>query len=347
MIGLSANRSTNIFFNKDAYDPSLDYLKGVCIIFVILNHCMPENMMRNTGFFFWGSSAVPIFLMIQVFHTYKNTQKAAEINFGKIWHRILKPFLIIEAVTISIYIIITAFSNHGHFDTYHYIMSIIKWGGNGPGSYYPWIYVQFAIILPLIKFIFKKNNIFLCVCLIIISQLTETFFAYIEVSERVYRLLFTRYLYIIYLGYILADKGFKINLPNTILAFCCLLFTIWLVYYDTNLNLYFVQIPNSVCHWFCYIYISYLLFPIIEYSYIIIGNFCHIKAFIIKAGRYSYEIFLLQMVYFGLIHESLMSIIKTYTNNIYYTMLLLLLPLFFNIFIVFLYKQIIEPKFCK
>ena len=87
-----------LVLKKDGYDPFIDFLKGVCIIFVIINHCMPEIIMKYSGFMFWGVSAVPIFLLIQVFHAYKRGCNNTKVNYKKIWNKIALPFFICQFI---------------------------------------------------------------------------------------------------------------------------------------------------------------------------------------------------------------------------------------------------------
>ena len=60
-----------IEFERTGYDPSIDYVKGLCILFVIWTHCMTREELRLILFPFWGDAAVQIFLTIQVFHFFK------------------------------------------------------------------------------------------------------------------------------------------------------------------------------------------------------------------------------------------------------------------------------------
>ena len=88
---------------SEGYDPFIDFLKGICIVLVILTHCIPSVIRRQTFFAFWGMPAVPIFLIIQVFHSYKKgIDNVKRTDFIKIWQRIIKPFLLIEFLLILI-----------------------------------------------------------------------------------------------------------------------------------------------------------------------------------------------------------------------------------------------------
>lgn len=62
-------RNRIIRLNRTGYDPFIDYLKWVAILFVVLPHALP--MHKEIASCLWIDQAVPLFLMIQVFHAYK------------------------------------------------------------------------------------------------------------------------------------------------------------------------------------------------------------------------------------------------------------------------------------
>ena len=88
-----------IDFKRTEYDPVIDYIKGLCILFVIWTHCMTREELSLILFPFWGDTAVPIFLIIQAFHCYKKNSDARIPNIKKLWFRILKPYLILLGCT--------------------------------------------------------------------------------------------------------------------------------------------------------------------------------------------------------------------------------------------------------
>lgn len=59
-----------IKLKRDGYDEYLDYLKGMSIIMVLINHGA-QNIVDMALFPIWIYEAVPMFLLIQVFHAYK------------------------------------------------------------------------------------------------------------------------------------------------------------------------------------------------------------------------------------------------------------------------------------
>lgn len=137
-------------------DLFIDFLKGLCIICVILTHNLPPAVMKASVFILWGAMAVPLFLILQSYHVFKHgittSKKFSEYYpWKKIWQRILKPFAIITLATGAILVIA------GH-DPVSVIKEAIYAGGIGPGSYYVWIYLQFALLLPVCLTLFNKNG---------------------------------------------------------------------------------------------------------------------------------------------------------------------------------------------
>ena len=65
---------------RDGYDPFIDFVKGVCIVLVVLTHCLPDIVQFYVLFPLWGRPAVPLFLIIQVLHTYKEGLDVADTN---------------------------------------------------------------------------------------------------------------------------------------------------------------------------------------------------------------------------------------------------------------------------
>lgn len=335
----SLRLSKELQLNRQHYDPFIDFLKGICIIFVIMNHCMPEKIMLYSAFFFWGVSAVPIFLILQTFHTYKKGFENTIINYKRIWNKIILPFIIAEIIIFIFYLI-----KDKHFNLQDIRFDLILFyqsGGYGPGAYYPWIYLQFAFILPLITWLFKLNKIFICIFFILLSQLAETACSFFSISQIAYKLLFIRYIFLIYLGYLLVYKGYILNIYTFCLACISLIISSFIVFFQPDLSpiLYnFVRPP--VCHWFCYLYIAFILLFILKILYQYTERFNRIKNFILKTGKYSYEIFIFQMMYFSIVDEYLDSYLRTtLINTFLYDTIRILLPVFVCTFPVIILKE--------
>lgn len=89
-----------IKLKRDGYDEYLDYLKGMSIIMVLINHGA-QNIVDMALFPIWIYEAVPMFLLIQVFHAYKK-RTVQNPSIKKIWERILRPLSILKLFLLPI-----------------------------------------------------------------------------------------------------------------------------------------------------------------------------------------------------------------------------------------------------
>ena len=301
-----------ITFNKDGYDPFIDFLKGVCIILVVITHCLPPVVEKYSLFPLWGRTAVPIFFIIQAFHAFKHNSTHISFKIKKLWHRITMPFLITE---FAIALFLFLFSKNISWSIY---INRIFDKGYGPGEYYPWIYLQFAFILSItvpitlkIKSLWKKALFF-----IFISQLFELLCCIIHPQEwPFFSRSFFRYSFLIFFGYIAATKGFSINWKTILLSFFSLGLTSLFVYFNIDLSpFFFDNYQWKFCHWPCYFYIPYLFLFVLSKLQLLIKRF-HLNNLFIQIGQYSYEIFLFQMFYFIVAGSTLKKILHALTSN--------------------------------
>ena len=63
------NRTLSL--KKNEYDPFIDYIKGFCILSVIILHSTPVSVLKASLGCLWISMCVSLFLLVQVFHAYK------------------------------------------------------------------------------------------------------------------------------------------------------------------------------------------------------------------------------------------------------------------------------------
>lgn len=235
---------------KKGYDPFLDYLKGISILFVVLTHCLPNQ--DNILFSLWGDQSVPLFLLIQTFHAYKHgLDNAVKIpNFVKLFNRIFKPFLIL--LFIEMFLLIMVFKK----DSLQVIKSAVIAGGIGPGSYYVWIYIQFSLLLPIMAGVIKLLNNFsisegkICLLMITLSCFWELVCVYSHIPEWLYRLLFFRYFFLIYLGYLWVGKGICLNRSTLFLSMVSIVFILLFTYTSINFEPLFFHTNWKIYHWY-------------------------------------------------------------------------------------------------
>ena len=327
--------SIRLELNRYGYDPFIDFMKGICILLVILNHSIPSEIRSSIGFPFWGSPAVPIFLIIQVFHFYKKGIDSVKLNYIKIWKRIVCPFFVVELLIFVVWLYkcyrIDASSIPSIRDSVYMLTG-------GPGSYYPWIYLQFAILLPLFRPLLRMNSIYILLVFLLLSQFAELLCSLITMPEWIYRLTFFRYIFLIYLGYLLAIKGIILNRITMLLSIISIASIILFAYSNIDTSPVFYNVDAwSTCHWISYIYIVFFMMMMQKKIYVCFQNH-NLSGLIIHIGKYSYEIYLFQLLFFTCISDYIINLLsiddKIITTTILST-LLCVIP-------VLLYKKIKE-----
>lgn len=287
----------------------IDFLKGTCIIWVVLTHNLPQIVADVTLFPLWGSMAVPLFLTLQSYHVFNGERKFGEkepfsayYDLKKLWHRIVKPFLII---TIAIGLLLLL-AEHSPLET---LKKTIIQGGLGPGSYYVWIYLQFFLLLPVCLKVIKLTGggKISLLSFVILSQLAEWVCMITEMPEFIYRLTAFRYLFLIFLGYIWTKTEIQktISTTQTVAAIFAGALILMLHFTDFPLRPLLHDSAWRIFHWPCYFYAAFflpwLLRKLFEKMPKIVTNTIN------EIGRYSYEIFLLQMLVFTAYPHSLLS----------------------------------------
>lgn len=286
-----------VLLNNKGYDPFIDFMKGLCIICVVLTHSISYKWQQIIGFPFWGAQAVPMFLLIQSYHYFKY-EELPSINWRKLFRRILLPFFIVETI-IALYILIAYCYGSGALTTP--LLALILNGGEGRGSYYVWIYLQFALILlPLFGWLRQKvhlSDIHWGILFILMSEGLEILCSYWNPSNQIYRLLSFRYVFLVYGGYLWAKHGIKCNWKTIILSILSLIAIYILQYKHYTFEPWIFDTPWRYFHWCCYFFVIFLLVLLVNVLYKIGGAFTEL---IKTIGKYSYEIFLFQMLVFYL-----------------------------------------------
>lgn len=287
-----------IEFNKVGYDPQIDYIKGLCILFVIWTHCISRDELGYIYFPYWGDTAVPIFLLIQVFHYYKKGTEFRMPSTFKLWKRILLPFIIMIALMFLTQFFIYYDVTGGAFSPSLY------WDKRGPGSYYIFIYLEFAYVIPLFAPLFKRlSTKWLFVIFVFLSQLIEFVTSITNCPDNIYRITFFRYTFLIFIGYLLAKKGLELNCLSIFGSIISMIFLYIFAYtrldmepvFCTHLSLW------PLCHWVCYIYIAYFFLVFLKFAYSKTSKCKGIKMSIMIIGNYSYEVYLFQIFYYSTI----------------------------------------------
>lgn len=290
------NKTGIVQFQKIGHDSFIDFLKAYCILVVVFCHGFP--FLNAVGYPIWGAE-IPIFFIIQVFHCYKRPPKP--VNWETIVKRILVPFFLIEIVLFGFYYI--------KGSDYDFSIALIS-GGIGPGSYYPWVYIQMAIIIPLFRSIFERLGKWKSLLIfIVLSEAIELFCSLIHLPDTIYRLLCLRYIPLIWFGWVWVHEGIKINFVNTILAIIGLLSIIYLVYFG-KINEPWMYNTSWLTHRMpCYLWVGFALVGILYLFYKLFSKCKIIIDMVAIISSSSYEIFIIQMAYYSLISQNVFDFI--------------------------------------
>lgn len=281
---------------KEGYDPFLDYMKGWAILSVVLLHAIV-----SPHWAYFMLQAVPIFLLIQVFHSYKKGLENCRVfNFAKIWQRILYPFFKVQFFLLCFYIV-TSLGNVGGV-----LKKFVIDGGLGPGSYYPWLYVQFALLLPfLARYLKDKSVMTVGWTLLLLSVASEIFFCLIHIHDGIWRLLCVRYIYLCFLGLMwVSESGVKMTKVKLLLILVSFVSITLLVYFDVNLEPLFLSSESTrwyKFHWFTYYWPAFAVPQMLWWLWK--HSSCAINHLFCVMGKYSWEIFLVQMAVFAVFYR--------------------------------------------
>lgn len=254
-------------------------------------------------------------------------------NVKKMLDRVFLPFFLLIFSQCAIFYLLK-----GGVDWQRLYMQ----GGFGPGSYYPWIYLQCWLILPFVIFLvnclsFRRSFVlFVGIC-----ALGEWFTCVFHVPDNVYRLLFYRYLFLLYLGCVILKFKIKLNVWVCRLALIALFLAILEIYTSVDLMPYLTNQWKGY-HWVDYFYTLFVFFLLVKlYNYIMKSR---LSVFFVKLGNYSYEVFLFQMLVFSLISEKRFFFIE---NEVFRNIVYVLTTIVFSIVPVLVYKEYIKKLYVR
>lgn len=209
----------------------IDFLKMICIIFVVLDHSPAYQFSPSTtwlwGCSYWLSFAVPLFLLISGFTWTLSWVNKNDDNIGNWYkprHFFRKFFRFIIPLFIAFLIIeITKISRSGAWDSsffYNLMTGLI--GGSG---YFVVVIFQLLILFPLLFLIVKNFKHWSLVIFFVINLIAQYFKFVINIPPDVWKFFMIRYICFIGFGIYLAMNrnnefkwsNYKITIP---LAIC-------------------------------------------------------------------------------------------------------------------------------
>lgn len=275
-----------ITFNTKGYDGFIDFIKAYAILCVLFGHTF--LWLDKVAYGVWAGMQVPLFILVQSFHFFK--KKDVKVDISRIMKRVVIPFVVVELLIFAASIAI------GASDVNSLVSYGIRWGGYGPGSYYPWIFVQVALLLPLCGVLLKRSNpLYALLVLLVVSELTEMLFSVMHLSDNIYRLLAVRYLLLFFFGWQWAKGNLKLNWATTVLAVISLIALGYFEHFSVDNEPWFYTTGFPFHRWPCYFWLTYGLIPLLYLAWNYIKSCKPIETAVKSIAGCSYEIFLIQM----------------------------------------------------
>ena len=297
-------KDMHIKFQTTGHDEFIDFIKSYAILCVIFGHTFP--MLDKIGYGIWAGMQVPLFILIQTFH-YLKKERNFKINVGKILGRVVVPFVIAEILTFIVAMLIKGESAST------LIQEFIQKGGYGPGSYYPYIYLQITLLLPFFAILLKHFNKSgqrsaissqcqsqsqsqsLLIVFLLLSEGFEILFSLIDFPDTIYRILAIRYIFLLYLGWLWVKDGVIINKTTMLLSALSLCAIIYFEYVPIDNEPWFYSTGWRFHRWPCYFFVANGFIAILHYIWKFLKNNKFIVNAVKTIASATYEIFLVQM----------------------------------------------------
>lgn len=281
--------------------------------------------LANQEYYQWfhTGQGVSIFLFCSAFVLSKKQGLYSVERIKKLARRILYPMLfctmILFAISCAFMPPTTALDN------------CIRGAGFGPGSYYPWMYIIFLLFIPIYQKVNSRcaNVLQSFIAISLLSAVFEILFYLFStqidstIASNIWRVLPIRYLMIIF-----AALNFRCFESRPVLNVFILLACGVLAYID----IYATPIAPSFgwlgYHWFTTLYVVPLIMILKRIKFGFLGIL----------GKYSYEIFLIQMMVFYVINNFAIAWYPTY--KIHFTIIELILIVSLSYLIIKIKKHI-------
>lgn len=280
--------------SADKHYHSIDLVKGILILFVVVTHyAWQDNERLYLLFPFWIDMAVPLFMVISGFVYSKSFQKNNIITIDKAYTidsvlgKIIRYTIPLVIVFLAEEIVFSVVLDVRH-SLSKMFFSFLN-GGYGQGSYYYPLMIQFIFCFPVIYAIIRKYNfkgLILCGCINFLYEVLKSSYG---ISTESYRLLIFRYILLIAYGCYIAKGNYARHKKTSI--FCVVAGIIYIVFCR-----YLDVIPpitrfwTGTSMWAC--------LYIIPFAKPILLNKCRNRV-LEFLGRASYHIFLTQMFFYG------------------------------------------------
>lgn len=284
----------------------IDLLKGFAILSVIYLHSgFSDTTSKVVLSPFLFNLAVPIFMIVSGFTYSFSLSKMNSSNqilksyysFGNLYKklvRIIPCYLIV--------FIIEIICSPYHFTDKKSVLKFIYYLCTGgyifPGSYYIPVLIQLIIIFPVLKILYDKIQEKAFIPLIIFQLIYELTIHYLNIPTEISRLLIIRYLAFILSGIFIFEKYYgKKKISKTLCIAGIISGAVYIItigYFDFTPKVVFATWTNTALP------VALYLVPVIMLLLFKFGE-KEVKPIFTIIGKASYHIYLMQMLYFGII----------------------------------------------
>ncbi len=286
---------------------SLDFLKGVCVLFVVITHyAWSEEERLDLLFPFFIDMAVPLFMILSGYVSARSLQKRHATHLedgfaaGLVATRLVRfvlpflPLFILEEILL--------FAESGTAADVGQIARELLTGGIGPGGYYVPLMVQFVFVFPLVFYVVERFGLYgvlLCGAGNLAFEILKSAYA---MNVETYRLLIFRYILLIAFGCYMASRHRKRHLALSLAAFAAGVVYI-VVFRYLGYTPLITDMWTGTSMW-AVLYVIPLSAPLLECKYL--------KNPVDELlGKASYDIFLVQMVYYCTVADALYARIES------------------------------------
>lgn len=284
-----------IYNHNNVYYPWIDTIKGIAVLMITIHHL---GLAKHEYYqWFHTGQGVSLFLFCSAFVLSKKSRLLSLNRFSMLFRRIIGPML---CVTLFLFLLSCIFMK-----PHIVILNGLHYGGFGPGSYYPWMYLGFYLFIAIYQWIDKRcNNVFWSfLSLGTLSFVLEMGFNFISshidnsTASYIWRIIPLRYLMIIFAA--LRFNFFEKHLYMSLLVFIVCGAFAWFDIYVQSISPSYGWLGY---HWFSTLFVV---------PFILAFKRIHSKLFKI-IRKFSYEIFLIQMIVFYVINNFVIALYPTY-----------------------------------
>lgn len=282
--------------SADHRENIIDILKGICICFVCITHFSWQSDERKSLLFpWWIDMAVPAFMILSgyVYERSINRKNIVGLSQAYSVSGLVSKAIRFTIPVLLVYLGILAWDQHKYGKIPYEIFNTFLRGGRGQGAYYYPVMMQTIFVLPVIGILIKRyedKGLLLCLGINIVCEILHVAY-YIPTAS--YRLLMFRYIFPLAAGcYIALEK--KIPVAGAVAMFCIGAVFIWRNAYTDYKPTYLIHWTQTSC------IASMYIIPVV----CLLIRKCRLRfAPLELLGRASYNIFLIQMLYYYSVAE--------------------------------------------